>query len=290
MKSRRGRSAGSSHLSSGLADPKGRHKVQRSQKVSSKRGLDRSQKVNADDEQGKTKHARTVSAQTPNSSTANTSDEPPALSQASQPQAQELKLVSELDSASQPEAQAPQTLPALDPERSEARWEYCKRDYLAEHSESAEDSEKLSPSDAVDTLMQMTGLESVKRRMVSMYERVQLSKLQNFAFSASSYNLRCDGNPGTGKTTVARLYSAFLVELGILPKTAQMKETSGSKLLSDGVKGLEDMLEDLKAVGGGVVFVDETSQLSPATDSAGRKVLDFILPHAERMQGIYGQL
>eukprot|EP01032_Pedospumella_encystans_P022902 gene22902-25939_t len=147
-----------------------------------------------------------------------------------------------------------------------------------------------SSSYAVDTLMQMTGLESVKRSMVSLYERVQLSKLQKYAFSASSYNVRCDGNPGTGKTTVARLYSAFLVELGILPKTAQMKETSGSKLLSDGVKGLEEMLEELKEGGGGVVFVDETYQLNPATDAAGRKVLDFILPHAERMQGIYGQL
>eukprot|EP01032_Pedospumella_encystans_P014867 gene14867-17051_t len=205
-----------------------------------------------------------------------------------QPKGAPKRLPAKKTAANKPPQRHAEPVPAPNSERVEERWAFCQREHLVHHNPSI--SGALTASESIDTLMQTTGLESVKRSMVSMYERVQLSKLQNFAFSSSSYNLRCDGNPGTGKTTVARLYASFLVELGILPKTAQMKETSGSKLLSDGVKGLEEMLEELKEGGGGVVFVDETYQLNPATDAAGRKVLDFILPHAERMQGIYGQL
>ena len=54
------------------------------------------------------------------------------------------------------------------------------------------------------------------------------------------------------------------------------------------MKGLQDLLEDVKGGGGGVIFVDEAYQL--ATDREGKKVLDFILPLAESLDTEYGSL
>ena len=73
----------------------------------------------------------------------------------------------------------------------------------------------------------------------------------------------------------------------ILPKESVFQETNGAKLIQGGVKGLEDILADLKKKGGGVVFVDEAYQL--ASDREGKKVLDFILPIAESLNTEYGK-
>lgn len=73
----------------------------------------------------------------------------------------------------------------------------------------------------------------------------------------------------------------------ILPKESVFQETNGAKLIQGGVKGLEDLLADLKKNGGGVVFVDEAYQL--ASDQTGKKVLDFILPLAESLHTEYGE-
>jgi SpoVK/Ycf46/Vps4 family AAA+-type ATPase len=171
-------------------------------------------------------------------------------------------------------------------------WKYATEIYLKKprpRSESGTASAKSSPSVAMDTLMGMTGLESVKNCMLEQYHRITLASEQG-AGGASSYNTRFDGNPGTGKTTVARHYAKFLREVGVLPEESIIKETTGSKLISIGVRGLTSMLDEIKEVGGGVVFVDEAYQLNPQNDREGRQVLDFLLVHAERMRGEYGSV
>uniref|UniRef100_A0A7S0VPX4 AAA+ ATPase domain-containing protein n=1 Tax=Hemiselmis tepida TaxID=464990 RepID=A0A7S0VPX4_9CRYP len=143
---------------------------------------------------------------------------------------------------------------------------------------------------AMDDLMGMIGLERVKREFRSELERIKIAKEQGISTDSSSYNARFDGNPGVGKTTVARLYSQLLVELGILPEKAKVFETSGPKLASGGLKELEDLLKKGQQVGGAVIFVDEAYALNPKEDSNGRQVLDFLLPHAEKLKGEYGRI
>jgi hypothetical protein len=92
----------------------------------------------------------------------------------------------------------------------------------------------------------------------------------------------------TGKTTIARHYGLFLQQLLVLPEGSVFQETNGAKLIQGGVKGLQDLLEDVKGKGGGVIFVDEAYQL--ASDREGKKVLDFILPLAESLDTEYGSL
>lgn len=55
-------------------------------------------------------------------------------------------------------------------------------------------------------------------------------------------------------------------------------------MVSGGVRELKKLLEELKEVKGGVVFVDEAYQLNPKEDREGRSVLDYILAHAERLK------
>ena len=91
-----------------------------------------------------------------------------------------------------------------------------------------------------------------------------------------------------GKTTIARHYGSFLRQLSVLPAKSLFKETSGAKLINDGIKALQDMLKELKVVGGGVIFVDEAYQL--VSDQMGKKALDFILPLAEGLNSEFGAI
>ncbi len=51
---------------------------------------------------------------------------------------------------------------------------------------------------SMDILMNMTGLESVKKSFLDVYHHANISKKQGLDFENTNYNLRLDGNPGTG--------------------------------------------------------------------------------------------
>ncbi|KAH6889821.1 P-loop containing nucleoside triphosphate hydrolase protein [Thelonectria olida] len=141
-----------------------------------------------------------------------------------------------------------------------------------------------SHNDALDSLMSMIGLESVKRSFLTLQSGVDTKIRQGVDLEQERYSCSMLGNPGTGKTTVARLYGKFLTSVGAIPGGV-FTETSGSKLASDGVSKCEDMLEAIKNAGGGVLFIDEAYQLSSGNSSGGLAVLDYILAEVENLRG-----
>ncbi|KAG1856396.1 P-loop containing nucleoside triphosphate hydrolase protein [Suillus subalutaceus] len=139
-------------------------------------------------------------------------------------------------------------------------------------------------NDAIDSIMAMTGLEGVKSQVLQTKEKLDLMKRQGIPANKERLNLALLGNPGTGKTTVARLYAQFLESIQILPGSA-FKETTGASLAHDGVGGAKKLIEDVMKVGGGAIFIDEAYQLVSAQGGSGTDVLDFLLAEMENRVG-----
>jgi Holliday junction resolvasome RuvABC ATP-dependent DNA helicase subunit len=99
--------------------------------------------------------------------------------------------------------------------------------------------------------------------------QVQLDKERKRPLQQQVFHTLYYGNPGTGKTTVARLYAEFLKELGVLPG-AEIEETTGAALVNGGVTELKKILSKLEK--GGVLFIDEAYQLKPSLNPQGAQV------------------
>ncbi|KAL7934607.1 P-loop containing nucleoside triphosphate hydrolase protein [Trichoderma chlorosporum] len=145
-------------------------------------------------------------------------------------------------------------------------------------------SEDGAQNDALDELMGLIGLESVKREFLSIKCNVDTKIRQGVALSDTRLSCSLLGNPGTGKTTVARIWGKFLTGIGAIPGDC-FQETTGSKLANMGVKGCEDLLEKIKEDGGGVLFIDEAYQLSSGNSPGGAAVLDYLLAEVENLRG-----
>lgn len=91
-----------------------------------------------------------------------------------------------------------------------------------------------------------------------------------------------EGNPGTGKTTVARLVGKIAYQKWILPSNKYVEvDRSGLMAEYTGQTGPKT-LKVLKKATGGVLFIDEAySLVSNARDSFGKEALDTILKYME---------
>ncbi|KAJ8121165.1 hypothetical protein ONZ43_g2319 [Nemania bipapillata] len=137
---------------------------------------------------------------------------------------------------------------------------------------------------AIDDLMALTGLEEVKEKFLSIKAKIETVARQGIDMKKERMAMVMLGNPGTGKTTVARIYARFLASVGALSGT-EFVEITGSGLANEGVAGTKKMIEGLVKAGGGVFFIDEAYQLASGNNYAGKNVLDFILAEIEERRG-----
>ncbi|KAL7942068.1 P-loop containing nucleoside triphosphate hydrolase protein [Trichoderma barbatum] len=141
-------------------------------------------------------------------------------------------------------------------------------------------------SNALDELMTYKGLERVKKQFLDMKSKYQILKAQSPSDwrNRERLNIIFQGNPGTGKTTIARLYAKFLKEIGF-NEGEEFVELSGIQAAAKGVTGIERKLKSI-ASNGGVLFIDEAYQLvANYLDGTGRQVLDLILTEMENKKG-----
>ncbi|KAI9712047.1 MAG: hypothetical protein M1820_001756 [Bogoriella megaspora] len=139
-------------------------------------------------------------------------------------------------------------------------------------------------NEALDDLMRMTGLEELKEQFLSIKAKVDTTVRQGIDMKGERFSAALLGNPGTGKTTVARLYARFLTSVGALPGDFFV-ETTGSRLANDSVPGCKKHIEDILNNGGGALFIDEAYQLTSGQSFGGGTVLDFLLVEVENLTG-----
>lgn len=134
----------------------------------------------------------------------------------------------------------------------------------------------------------LVGMESVKddlRKRVDFLMVNQKRKKRGRNVENHRLHMAFLGNPGTGKTTVARLYGHLLRQVGLLPKDA-FHETDRSGLVGEYIGHSEKKtLEAIEKADGGVLFIDEAYALDDRYSSGhkgfGAEATDVLVKQME---------
>ena len=128
----------------------------------------------------------------------------------------------------------------------------------------------------------MIGLDNVKgeiHRQAAVLRVEGLRKKAGLESPTITRHLVFNGNPGTGKTTVARLVAGIYRALGLLSK-GQLVECDRSELVAGYLGQTAQKTADLvKSAEGGVLFIDEAYSLSG--DQYGKEAIDTLVKEME---------
>lgn len=140
-------------------------------------------------------------------------------------------------------------------------------------------------------LNQLVGLERVKKQVQRLFDFVHVQHEREVAGSKTakgfSQHLVFTGNPGTGKTAVARIVADLYFSLGIISSN-RIVEVDRSGLVAGYVgQSAIKTLAVVKSALGGVLFIDEAYALAPigGENDFGSEVIDTLLKAMEDHRG-----
>ena len=139
---------------------------------------------------------------------------------------------------------------------------------------------------AMEELQELIGLDSVKREVekaVQLHRLQQERRARGMKVTPVSMHMVFTGNPGTGKTTVARLIARAYHEMGLLEKD-EVVEVDRSALVGDVIGATEKKTSSyIEQAMGGVLFIDEAYALAAegGSNDFGPKAIEVLLKAME---------
>lgn len=146
------------------------------------------------------------------------------------------------------------------------------------------EAEQQSLEELMNELNSMVGLEAVKTDvagLINFLKVQQLRKSKGLATAPISLHHVFYGNPGTGKTTVARLLSQIFKSMNLLSK-GHLVETDRSGLVAGyvGQTALK-VTEVVSKALGGILFIDEAYSLAGQGNDFGQEAIETLLKQME---------
>lgn len=144
--------------------------------------------------------------------------------------------------------------------------------------------------DAVNAeLDEIVGLKPIKDYIHSLQSHIALNQLrraQGLKAAEVSRHMIFTGNPGTGKTTIARLLARYMKAIGALSQ-GQLVEVTRADLVAQYVGQTAPLtMSVIKSALGGVLFIDEAYSLyRGSNDSFGLEAIDTIVKAMEDYRG-----
>ena len=157
------------------------------------------------------------------------------------------------------------------------------------------DTKELSVDDVMKELDSFVGMKAVKDafRRIATKAAVQkeLVELGESEEDMEKLNFIITGNPGTGKSTVARTFGKIFKALGLIP-TDRVVEKVPKDIISKYANNSDKLMNDaINEAMGGVLFLDEAYALVPMDESGqitnpeGKKAIELLMTRMENEAG-----
>lgn len=137
-----------------------------------------------------------------------------------------------------------------------------------------------SVEEVFSELDSLIGLEKIKSLIREIYAFVEIQKKrqkEDLVSDSTVLHMVFKGNPGTGKTTVARIIGRLFKELGVLQK-GHVLETERADIVGEYIgHTAQKTREQIKKAQGGILFIDEAYSLARGGEKDfGKEAIDCL--------------
>ena len=153
--------------------------------------------------------------------------------------------------------------------------------YLSFHKDVPKIREVKSIEEVFKELDELVGLEDIKKLLHDLVNLISLKKRSDLNIASVNLHMLFLGNPGTGKTTVARLLANILYNLGYI-KENKLLEVSSKDLVAEYVGQTAIKTHAVvERAQGGVLFIDEAYSLSSKNNSYNDEAIATLIKDME---------